>query len=68
MDCVGVLKILKGFDKNFKTVCLERFAGDWILLIHHPTTAAEKFAAATQKLQCLTFGLTQRYELLHNAA
>ena len=33
---------------------------------NEPTTVAEKTEAATQKSQCLKFGLTQRYELLHN--
>ena len=33
-----------------------------------PTTAAKNIAAAAQKSQYLTFGLTQHYEMLHNVA
>ena len=35
---------------------------------NEPTTAAKKTEAATQKSQFLKFGLTQRYEMLHNIA
>ena len=35
---------------------------------NEPTTFAKITAAATRKLQCWKFGLTQCYELLHNIA
>ena len=35
---------------------------------NEPTTAAKKTEAATRKSQFLKFGLTQRYEMLHNVA
>ena len=33
---------------------------------NEPTTVAKKIEAATRKSQYLKFGLTQRYEMLHN--